>query len=55
MIMMPKKTWEKGSSPKGHKQIRAHFVFDEKYDGRYKARLVDDVNLTDAPLSSVYS
>ena len=30
-------------------------VFDVKHDGRYKARLVADGHLTDAPLESVYS
>ena len=32
-----------------------HFVFDVKHDGRHKARLVADGNLTEVPLTSVYS
>ena len=45
----------KCSSPKGHKNIRAHFVFDVKHDGIHEARLVSDRNLTDVPLYSVFS
>jgi len=41
--------------PSGHKRISVHLVFDVKHDGRYKARLVADGHLTDAPLESVYS
>ena len=44
-----------GKDPKDHKNARAHFVFNAKYDGSYKARLVADLHLTDVPLSSVYS
>ena len=44
-----------GASPKGHKQIRVYFVFDVKHNGRRESRLVADGNLTDAPLSSIYS
>ena len=42
-------------SPKDHKKISDHFVFDTKHDSRHKARLVDDGHLTNVPLSSVYS
>ena len=41
--------------PVGFKQIRIHFVFDVKHDGRHKARLVADGHLTDIPVDSVYS
>ena len=41
--------------PSGYKRISVHLVFDVKHDGRYKARLVADGHLTDAPLESVYS
>jgi len=41
--------------PSGYKGISIHLVFDVKHDGRYKARLVADEHLTDAPLESVYS
>ena len=30
-------------------------MFDSKYDGLYKAKLIADGHLTDVPLSSVYS
>jgi hypothetical protein len=42
-------------APEGYKRIRVHLVFDVKHDGRFKARLVADGHLTDAPLESVYS
>ena len=37
------------------KRIRVHMVYTVKQDGRHKARLVADGNLTQAPLESVYS
>jgi hypothetical protein len=43
------------AAPQDYKKIRVHMVFDVKRDGRYKARLVADGHLTDAPLESVYS
>ena len=43
------------SIPQGYKKIRVHLVYDVKHDGRFKARLVADGHLTDAPLESVYS
>ena len=46
---------DNGKPPKDYKKIRAHFVFDVKHDGRDKARIASDGNLTDVPLSSVYS
>ena len=44
-----------GMPPPDYKKTRAHFVFDAKHDGRHKARLVADGNLTEVPLSSVCS
>jgi hypothetical protein len=41
--------------PIGYKQIRCHFVFDVKHDGRHKARYVAGGHLTDPPIESVYS
>ena len=41
--------------PKGRKNIRTHFVFDVKYDGRNEAMLVADGSLTDVPLYRVCS
>ena len=46
---------DKAKRPEGYKQIRVHFVFDCKHDGRRKGRLVADGHLTDTPLESVYS
>jgi hypothetical protein len=43
------------AKPPGYKQIRVHFVYAVKHDGRHKARLVADGHLTDVPLESVYS
>ena len=46
----------KGASvPSGYKQIRCHFAFDVKHDGRHKARYVAGGHMTDPPLQSVYS
>ena len=46
----------KGSKPPpGYKRIHVHFVFACKHDGRHKARLVANGNLTEPPLESVYS
>ena len=41
--------------PEGYKKIRVHFIYDVKYDGRHRARLVADGHLTDLPTESVYS
>ena len=41
--------------PSGYTMIRTHMVYDVKHDGRYKARLVADGNMTKIPLESVYS
>ena len=41
--------------PDGYKTIRVHFIYDVKYDGRHRARLVADGHLTDLPTDSVYS
>ena len=46
---------DKATSPAGFKRIRVHLVFDVKHDGRHKARLVANGNLTQVPLESVYS
>ena len=42
-------------APKDYKKTRDHFVFDMKHDGRHNARLVADCQITDVPISSVYS
>ena len=41
--------------PPGFKQIRCHMIFDIKYDGRHKARMVAGGHQADIPIDSVYS
>jgi hypothetical protein len=41
--------------PVGFKKIRIHLVFAVKHDGRHKARMCADGNLTDVPANSVYA
>ena len=53
-----KEKYEKGkviNAPKGHQKIRVHFVFDVKYSGKFKARLVADGHLTKEPTETVDS
>ena len=38
-----------------YKKIKVHFVFDVKHDGRRRARLVANGNMTEVPVESVYS
>jgi hypothetical protein len=45
-----------GTTPgEGFKKIRVHLVYACKHDGRHKARLVANGNLTEIPINSVYS
>ena len=45
-----------GTTPgEGYKKIRVHLVYAVKHDGRHKARLCANGNLTEIPISSVYS
>ena len=41
--------------PDGYQKIRVHIVFAVKHDGRHKARLVANGQLTAVPIESVYS
>ena len=41
--------------PDGYKKIRCHFVYDQKHDGRAKARFVAGGHMTDTPSDSIYS
>ena len=41
--------------PKVYKKICVHTTFDVKHDGRHKACVVANSNLTEAPAESVYS
>ena len=43
------------SHPKGYHRIKLHLVFAVKLDGRHKARLVADGNLTPEPIENIYS
>ena len=45
----------KVATPDGFQNIRVHFVYAIKHDGRFKARLVADGNLTKEPVESIYS
>ena len=42
-------------TPKGHKKIPCHMVYDFKHDGRYKARFVAGGHRTGTPIGSIYS
>jgi hypothetical protein len=46
-----------GTTPPGEKfkKIRVHLVYACKHDGRHKARLCANGNLTEIPVNSVYS
>ena len=41
--------------PKGYHRIKVHLVFAVKFDGRHKARLVEDGHLTPEPIENIYS
>ena len=41
--------------PEGYKNIRVHFIYDVKHDGRHRTRLVAGSHLMDIPVDSVYS
>ena len=41
--------------PKGYYRIEVHLVFAVKFDGRCKARLVADGNLTPEPIENIHS
>ena len=43
------------AAPDRYEKIKVHIVWDVKHDRRHKDRLVADGNLTDVPLSIVYS
>ena len=40
--------------PKGYHKINMHLVFDVKFDGRHKARLVADGHLTSEPIENLF-
>jgi len=45
----------KGTTPKGYKKIWYHIIYAVKHDLQHKAWLVANGNLTETPLTSVYS
>ena len=45
----------KGTTPKVYKKIQYHIIYAAKHDLRRKAKLVADGNITETPLTSVYS
>ena len=47
--------WGKRPPPTGYKKITVHLVFDVKYDGRKRARLVGGGHLTTATDDMPYS
>ena len=42
-------------TPEGYKKIPCHLIYDVKWDGRHKARLVAGGHRTDTPVESTYS
>ena len=57
-------TWDKAildkhkkvmNPPKGYHRIRVHRMFSVKFDGRHKARLVEDGHLTPERIENIYS
>jgi len=45
----------KGTTPNGYKKIQYHIIYAVKHDLGRKAKLVADGNITETPLTSVYS
>ena len=43
------------NSPKGYHRIKVHLVFAVNFDGRPKARLVEDGHLTHEPIENICS
>ena len=41
--------------PEGYKHIPYHVVYDVKFDGRHKAKLVTNGNLSDPPKEDIFS
>jgi hypothetical protein len=50
-----KREFHEGKIPEGYRKIKVHTIFDAKHNGRHKAHVVANGNLTDTPLESVYS
>ena len=43
------------NAPPNHQKIRVNLIFDVKYNGRHKARIVADGSLTPEPVENIYS
>jgi hypothetical protein len=54
-VFLNKGEFHEGKIPEGYRKIKVHTIFDVKHDGRHKACVVANGNLTDTPLESVYS
>jgi hypothetical protein len=54
-VFINKGKFHEGNIPEGYCKIKVHTIFDVKHDGRHKAQVVANGNLTDVPLESVYS
>jgi hypothetical protein len=51
-VFVDKGKFHEGNIPEGYRKIMVHTIFDVKHDGRHKARVVANGNLTDTPLYS---
>jgi hypothetical protein len=54
-VFVDKGKFHVGNIPEGYRKIKVHTIFDVKDDGRHKAHVVANGNITDTPLQSVHS
>jgi hypothetical protein len=54
-VFVDKGKFHEGNIPEGYCKIEVYTIFDVKHDGRHKACVVANGNLTNTPLESVYS
>jgi hypothetical protein len=53
-VFINKEKFHEGNIPEGYCKIKVHTIFDVKHDGRHKARVVANGNLTEVSLESAY-
>jgi hypothetical protein len=53
-VFSNKGKFHEGNIPERYCKIKVHTIFDVKHDGRHKAQVVANGNLTDTPLETVY-